>query len=131
VVEGADDPNDSTKLLPQNTYGFASSCMLLFLRMLLHLAYRPPSLQSHRARQHVSPIAPLHSKCFLRFHKAVCELMINDYSRRGWVDARGLRLPVIVVRPGAPNAALTGAWSSVVREPLNGEIRLAHIELTR
>jgi nucleoside-diphosphate-sugar epimerase len=55
------------------------------------------------------------------FHKAVCELMINDYSRRSWVDGRGLRLPVIVVRPGAPNAALTGAWSSVVREPLNGE----------
>lgn len=46
--------------------------------------------------------------------------MINDYSRRGWVDARGLRLPVVVVRPGAPNAALTGAWSTVVREPLNG-----------
>jgi nucleoside-diphosphate-sugar epimerase len=55
------------------------------------------------------------------FHKAVCELMVNDYARRGFVDARCLRLPVIVVRPGAPNAALTGAWSSVVREPLNGE----------
>lgn len=54
------------------------------------------------------------------FHKAVCELMINDYARRGWVDARGLRLPVIVVRPGAPNAALTGAWSTVVRDPLKG-----------
>ena len=54
------------------------------------------------------------------FHKAVCELMINDYARRGFVDARCLRLPVVVVRPGAPNAALTGAWSTVVREPLNG-----------
>lgn len=54
------------------------------------------------------------------FHKAVCELMINDYSRRGFVDGRCLRLPVVVVRPGRPNAALTGAWSSVVREPLNG-----------
>ena len=52
------------------------------------------------------------------FHKAVCELMLNDYSRRGAVDGRGLRLPVIAVRPGAPNAATTGAWSSVVREPL-------------
>jgi len=54
------------------------------------------------------------------FHKAVCELMINDYARRGFVDARCLRLPVIVVRPGKPNAALTGAWSTVVREPLAG-----------
>jgi hypothetical protein len=46
--------------------------------------------------------------------------MINDYARRGFVDARCLRLPVIVVRPGKPNAALTGAWSTVVREPLAG-----------
>ena len=38
--------------------------------------------------------------------------MLNDYSRRGAVDGRGLRLPVIAVRPGAPNAATTGAWSS-------------------
>jgi len=54
------------------------------------------------------------------FHKAVCELMLNDYSRRNLVDGRGLRLPVIAVRPGAPNAALTGAWSTVVRDPLAG-----------
>ena len=46
--------------------------------------------------------------------------MVNDYARRGFVDARALRLPVIVVRPGAPNAALTGAWSTVVRDPLKG-----------
>lgn len=55
------------------------------------------------------------------FHKTVCELMVNDYARRNFVDARCLRLPVVVVRPGAPNAALTGCWSSVVREPLKGE----------
>ena len=74
---GADDPpsSDSTKQLPQNTYGM---------------------------------------------HKVICEMMLNDYSRRGHVDARGLRLPVIVVRPGGPNAALTTCWSSVVREPLAG-----------
>ena len=55
------------------------------------------------------------------FKKVVCEMLINEYSRRGWVDGRGLRLPVIVVRPGAPNAALTTCWSSAVREPLKGE----------
>ena len=38
--------------------------------------------------------------------------MLNDYSRRGAVDGRGLRLPVIAVRPGAPNAATTGAWAA-------------------
>jgi len=55
------------------------------------------------------------------FCKVVCELMVNDYARRGAVDGRGLRLPVVVVRPGAPNPALTTCWSSAVREPLRGE----------
>lgn len=52
--------------------------------------------------------------------KGTCELMLNEYSRRGFVDGRGLRLPVVVVRPGPPNAAATGAYSSVVRETLQG-----------
>lgn len=53
------------------------------------------------------------------FHKAVCELMLNDFTRRGLVDGRALRLPVIVVRPGSANAALTGAWSTVRAENPN------------
>ena len=52
--------------------------------------------------------------------KAMCELLLNDYSRRGFIDGRGARLPTVVVRPGAPNGATTGCFSGVVREPLNG-----------
>ena len=52
--------------------------------------------------------------------KACCELLLSDYSRRGFVRARGLRLPSIVVRAGKPNAATTSCYSGVVREPLNG-----------
>jgi nucleoside-diphosphate-sugar epimerase len=52
--------------------------------------------------------------------KAICELLLNDYSRRGWVDGVGLRLPTICVRPGAPNRAASGFFSSIIREPLNG-----------
>jgi nucleoside-diphosphate-sugar epimerase len=52
--------------------------------------------------------------------KAVGELLVNDYSRKGFVDARALRLPTIVVRPGKPNAALSSFASSVLREPLEG-----------
>lgn len=52
--------------------------------------------------------------------KACCELLLSDYARRGFVDARGIRLPTIVVRAGAPNAATTGCFSGVVREPLSG-----------
>lgn len=52
--------------------------------------------------------------------KACCELLLSDYARRGFVDGRALRLPTIVVRAGAPNAATTGCFSGVIREPLNG-----------
>ncbi len=52
--------------------------------------------------------------------KAMCELLINDYSRRGIIDGRALRLPSISVRPGAPNRAASSYLSSIFREPLNG-----------
>ena len=53
--------------------------------------------------------------------KAIGELLLSDYSRRGFLDGIGLRLPTICVRPGAPNAAASGFFSSIIREPLNGE----------
>lgn len=52
--------------------------------------------------------------------KAIAELLINDYSRRGFVDGRVLRLPTIVVRPGKPNKATSSFASSIIREPLQG-----------
>lgn len=54
--------------------------------------------------------------------KAMVELLMNDYSRRGFVDARSLRLPTIAVRPGKPNAATSSFVSSIIREPLQGKI---------
>ncbi|QHT67297.1 SDR family oxidoreductase [Rhodocytophaga rosea] len=53
--------------------------------------------------------------------KAMVELLMNDYSRRGIVDARSLRLPTIAVRPGKPNAATSSFISSIIREPLHGK----------
>ncbi|MEP6703134.1 MAG: D-erythronate dehydrogenase [Betaproteobacteria bacterium] len=52
--------------------------------------------------------------------KAMGELMVNDYSRKGFVDGRALRLPTITVRPGKPNAAASSFASGMIREPLNG-----------
>lgn len=52
--------------------------------------------------------------------KAICELLLADYSRRGFVDGIGIRLPTIVVRPGAPNKAASGFFSGIIREPLRG-----------
>jgi D-erythronate 2-dehydrogenase len=53
--------------------------------------------------------------------KAIVELLMNDYTRRGFIDGRVLRLPTISVRPGRPNAAASSFASGIVREPLNGE----------
>ena len=52
--------------------------------------------------------------------KAICELLLADYSRRGFLDGVGLRLPAICVRPGKPNKAASGFFSSIIREPLAG-----------
>ena len=53
--------------------------------------------------------------------KACCELMLTDFSRKGFVDGISLRLPTICVRPGKPNAAASGFFSGIIREPLNGQ----------
>jgi nucleoside-diphosphate-sugar epimerase len=53
--------------------------------------------------------------------KAICELLISDYSRKGFVDGLSLRLPTICVRPGKPNKAASGFFSNIMREPLAGE----------
>ena len=53
--------------------------------------------------------------------KAVIELFVNDYTRKGFIDGRVLRLPTISVRPGRPNAAASSFASGIIREPLNGE----------
>src|SRR5262245_24984799 len=50
--------------------------------------------------------------------KAVGELLVSDYSRKGFVDGRAVRLPTIVVRPGTPNRAASSFASSIIREPL-------------
>jgi nucleoside-diphosphate-sugar epimerase len=53
--------------------------------------------------------------------KAIGELLLNDYSRRGFFDGIGIRLPTICVRPGKPNRAASGFFSNIIREPLKGE----------
>ena len=53
--------------------------------------------------------------------KAMCELMLADYARRGFLDGVGIRLPSIVVRPGKPNKAASGFFSGIIREPLAGQ----------
>ena len=53
--------------------------------------------------------------------KAIAELLINDYSRRGFIDGVSLRLPTICIRPGLPNRAASSFFSNILREPLAGK----------
>jgi nucleoside-diphosphate-sugar epimerase len=72
--------------------------------------------------------------------KLVCEILIDDYSRRGYIDGRSLRLPTVMVRPGPANTAVSGWASAIIREPLAGrdyvcpvrpETRMACVSLGR
>ncbi|WP_299792869.1 D-erythronate dehydrogenase [uncultured Marivita sp.] len=53
--------------------------------------------------------------------KAIGELLLNDYSRRGFLDGVGIRFPTICIRPGKPNKAASSFYSGILREPLNGQ----------
>lgn len=59
--------------------------------------------------------------------KAIGELLLADYTRRGFIDGRALRLPTISVRPGRPNLALSSFASGIIREPLNGEVAVCPV----
>lgn len=52
--------------------------------------------------------------------KLIAEILIDDYTRRGFIDGRALRLPAVLVRPGAANTAVSGWSSAIIREPLAG-----------
>ena len=71
---------------------------------------------------HLTPLTSYGSQ------KAVIELLLADYTRRGFVDGVGIRLPSIVVRPGKPNKAASGFFSGIIREPLAGEEAVLPVE---
>ena len=59
--------------------------------------------------------------------KVICEYLISDYTRKGYLDGRSLRLPTIAVRPGKPNLAASSFASGIIREPLNGQTAVCPI----
>jgi nucleoside-diphosphate-sugar epimerase len=74
--------------------------------------------------------APFHNTISDEFHltpltsygtqKLMCEALLTDYTRKGFIEGVGIRLPSIVVRPGKPNKAASGFFSGIIREPLAG-----------
>jgi len=62
--------------------------------------------------------------------KAITEMLLADYSRRGVFDGVGIRLPTICIRPGKPNAAASGFFSNILREPLVGQEAILPVDDT-
>ena len=60
--------------------------------------------------------------------KLIGELLVGDYSRKGFIDGRTVRLPTVSVRPGKPNAAASSFASGILREPLNGVEAICPVE---
>ncbi|MGR3662294.1 MAG: D-erythronate dehydrogenase [Paracoccaceae bacterium] len=60
--------------------------------------------------------------------KAICELLLNDYSRKGFIDGVGIRLPTICIRPGLPNKAASSFFSGILREPLAGKTSILPVD---
>ena len=60
-------------------------------------------------------------------HKLVCEHLISDYTRKGYVDGRSARLMTVTVRPGRPNGAASSFFSGIIREPLAGEAAICPV----
>jgi nucleoside-diphosphate-sugar epimerase len=60
--------------------------------------------------------------------KLIGEVLIDDYTRRGYIDGRALRLPTVMVRPGSANTAVSGWASAIIREPLAGRDYVCPVE---
>ena len=86
--------------------------------------YGAPFPQSIPDDFHLTPLTSYGTQ------KAICELLLADYNRRGILDGVGIRLPTICVRPGKPNKAASGFFSGIIREPLAGQEALLPVSDT-
>ena len=61
-------------------------------------------------------------------HKLICEHLVSDYTRKGYIDGRSARLMTVTVRPGRPNGAASSFFSGIIREPLAGELSVCPVD---
>ncbi|OHY99551.1 D-erythronate dehydrogenase [Salinicola sp. MIT1003] len=107
---------DATRTLLEACRAHSKRLRFLFASSL---AVFGPGLSQGRSQPVPEAIGPRPRSSY-GAQKAMGELLVNDYSRRGFVDGRVCRLPTIVVRPGKPNQAASSFASSIIREPLSG-----------
>ena len=104
---------DATRCLLEAARAGASSPRFVFASSLA--VFGPPLPAT------ITDETAVHPQSSYGTQKAICELLVADYSRKGFVDGRVLRLPTVCVRPGRPNAATSSFVSSIIREPIHGE----------
>jgi len=61
-------------------------------------------------------------------HKLICEHLVSDYTRKGFIDGRSARLMTVTVRPGKPNGAASSFFSGIIREPLNAQVAICPVK---
>ena len=103
---------DGTRAVLDACRALGSSPRLVFASSLAVYGGRLP--------ERVGEDTPLNPQSSYGTQKAIGELLVNGYTRKGFIDGRALRLPTVVVRPGRPNRAASSFASSMIREPLSG-----------
>lgn len=103
---------DGTRAILDACHRLSSAPRLIFTSSMAAYGGELPAV--------INDTTPINPQTSYGNQKAACEFLVNDWSRKGFIDGRSLRLPTIVVRPGKPNKAASGFASSIIREPLMG-----------
>ncbi len=110
---------DATRALLERCRAMPIAPRLVFTSSVAVFGNAPPMIEDD------TPALPLSS---YGTQKVIGEYLVNDYSRKGYLDGRCLRLPTVVIRPGKPNRAASSFASSILREPLQGEMAICPVD---
>jgi len=105
---------DGTRNLLEAIRASGKSYMPKFIFSSSVACYGPPLPEAISDEFHHTPATSYGTQ------KSICELFVDDYSRKGYIEAITIRFPTICVRPGKPNKAASGFFSGIIREPLSG-----------
>jgi len=103
---------DATRALVEHLASHERQPRFVFPSSVAVFGHAPPIIEDDTATLPISSYGA---------QKAMSELLINDMSRKGFIDGLSVRVPTVIVRPGKPNAAASSFASSIVREPMAGE----------